>query len=249
MADSIPQIWKIIIKEDYENATNLIIHDHHLVKGSRVITSHKLTSTEIYSILILRAQNKLFSNIYFENLYNDYNIDSTAIYMLPHLITYNTYMRSFQYEILNNVLFLNKELHTFGIKSSPLCCFCNLYNETPYHIFYECDCVKCLWSDLVQSFQNNLILPTLTPQTAIFGFLDYTNNDSIFENNKCLSNHILLIFKLYVYKSREKKLLNINNLIAEIQKIKRIVKEIALPNSKKTIAFTKKWHITNNIVP
>ena len=130
-----------------------------------------------------------------------------------------------------------------------MCSFCNLYDETPYHIFYECDCAKCLWSDLVQFFQNNLILPTLTPQTAIFGFLDYTNNDSIFENNKCLSNHILLIFKLYVYKSREKKLLNINNLIAEIQKIKRIEKEIALPNSKKTIAFTRKWHIIDNIVP
>ena len=167
--------------------------------------------------------------------------------MLPHLITCNTYMRSFQYKILNHVSFLNKTLHNFGIKPSPLCSFCNLYNETPYHMFYECDCVKCLWSDLVQCFQNNLILPTLTPQTAIFGFLDYTNNDSIFENNKCLSNHILLIFKLYVYKSREKKLLNINNLIAEIQKIKRIEKEIALPNSKKTIAFTRKWHMINNI--
>ena len=209
----------------------------------------KLTSTEIYSILISRAQNKPSSNIYFENLYNDYNIDWTAIYMLPRLITNNTYMRSFQYKILNNVLFLNKKLHTFGIKPSPLCSFCNLYDETPYHMFYECDRVKCLWSDLVQCFQNNLILPTLTPQTAIFGFLDYTNNDSIFENNKCLSNHILLIFKLYVYKSREKKLLNINNLIAEIQKIKRIEKEIALPNSKKTIAFKRKWYIINNIVP
>ena len=32
------QRWKIIIKESYENTTNLIIHDHHLVKGSRVIT-------------------------------------------------------------------------------------------------------------------------------------------------------------------------------------------------------------------
>ena len=127
--------------------------------------------------------------------------------------------------------------------------FYNLYDETPYHMFYECDRVKCLWSDLVQCFQNNLILPTLTPQTAIFGFLDYTNNDSIFENNKCLSNHILLIFKLYVYKSREKKLLNINNLIAEIQKIKRIEKEIALSNSKKTITFTREWHIINNILP
>ena len=195
--------------------------------------------------MISRAQNKPSSNIYFENLYNDW----TAICTLPRLITNNTYMRSFQYKILNNVLFLNKKLHTFGIKPSPLCSFCNLYDETPYHMFYECDRVKCLWSDLVQCFQNNLILPTLTPQTAIFGFLDYTNNDSIFENNKCLSNHILLIFKLYVYKSREKKLLNINNLIAEIQKIKRIEKEIALPNSKKTIAFTRKWHIINNIVP
>ena len=58
LIDSIPQRWKIIIKENYENAINLIIHDHHLVKGSRVITLDKLTSTGIYSILISRAQNK-----------------------------------------------------------------------------------------------------------------------------------------------------------------------------------------------
>ena len=108
LIDSIPQRWKIIIKGNYENATNLIIHDHHLVKGSRVTALDKLTSTEIYSILISRAQNKPSSNIYFENLYNDYNIDWTAIHMLPRLITYNTYMQSFQYKILNNVLFLKK---------------------------------------------------------------------------------------------------------------------------------------------
>ena len=121
--------------------------------------------------MISRAQNKPSSNIYFENLYNDYNIDWTAIYMLPRL-TYNTYMRSFQYKILNNVLSLNKKLHTFGKKPSPLCSFCNLYDETPCYIFYECDCVKCLRSELVQCFQNNLILSTSTPQTATFGFLD-----------------------------------------------------------------------------
>ena len=195
--DSIPQRWKIIIKENYEKDTNFIIHNH-LVKGSRVITLDKLASTEIYYLLISRAQNTPSSNIYFKNLYNDYNIDWAAIYMLPRLITYNTYMRSFQYKILNNVLFLNKTLHTFGIKPSPLCSFCKLYDKTPYHMFYECDRVKCLWSDLVQCFQNNVILPTLTPQTTIFGFLDYTNNNSIFENNKCFSNHILLTFKLYV---------------------------------------------------
>ena len=47
----------------------------------------------------------------------------------------------------------------------------------------------------------------------------------------------------------KKKLININNLMAEIRNIKRIEKEIALTNSKKAIAFTRKWHIINNIVP
>ena len=78
-------------KKSYENAINRIIHDHHLVKGSRVITLDKLTSTELYSILISKTQNKPSSNIYFENLYNDYNIDWTAIYMLPRLTTYMRY--------------------------------------------------------------------------------------------------------------------------------------------------------------
>ena len=67
LIDSIPQRWKIIIKENYGNATNLIIHDHRLVKGLRVITLDKLTLTQIYSILISRAQNKPSSNIYFKN--------------------------------------------------------------------------------------------------------------------------------------------------------------------------------------
>ena len=44
---------------------------------------------------------------------------------------------------------------------------------------------------------------------------------------------------LCVYKSREKKLININKLIAKIRKVKRIEKEIALNNSKKTIDFQK----------
>ena len=124
--------------------------------------------------------------------------------MLPHLAKHNTYMRSFQYKLLNNVLFLSKKLHIFGIKWSPLCSFCNLCDKTPLHIFYECDSVKCLWSDLVQYFQNSLVLPTLTPQTASFGFLDSTNSDHKFKKNKLLINHILLVFNLYIYGSREK---------------------------------------------
>ena len=55
-------------------------------------------------------------------------------------------------------------------------------------------------------------------------------NNSFFENNKIFINHMLLIFKLYVYKSREKKFININSLIAEIQNVKRIEEENASNN-------------------
>ena len=68
LINSIGQRWKVINKEIFESASNVIIHDHRLVKGSRVITLDKLTSTEIYSVLISRAQNEPFPNIYFENV-------------------------------------------------------------------------------------------------------------------------------------------------------------------------------------
>ena len=97
--------------------------------------------------------------------------------MLPRLATYNIYMRSFQYKLLNNVF--------------PLCSFCNLCDKTPLHIFYECDSIKCLWSDLVHFFQSSLVLLILTPQTANFGFLDSTNSDYNFKKNKLLISHII----------------------------------------------------------
>ena len=66
-----------------------------------------------------------------------------------------------------------KKTHTFGIKTSPLGSCCNLYNElckTSFHIFHECDHIKCLRSDLAQCFQNNLILPTFTHRVPFLSF-------------------------------------------------------------------------------
>ena len=52
----------------------MIIHDHHLIKGSRVKALDKLTSTKIYSVLISKVQHMSSSKIYFGNLFSDYNI-------------------------------------------------------------------------------------------------------------------------------------------------------------------------------
>ena len=62
----------------------------------------------------------------------------------------------------------------------------NLYDKSPLYMFCECGRVKCLWSGLVQCFQNSLMIPTLTPQTAItpqtamiIGIPDSASSDTI----------------------------------------------------------------------
>ena len=78
------------------------------------------------------------------------------------------------------------------------------------------------------------VLSTLTSRATIFVILHSVSNNHFFENSKAFVNHIRLIFTLYVYKFRQKILININNLIAEIQKIQRIKKESFFINLKET---------------
>ena len=75
LISAIPEGWKFIIKQTHESTTNLIIHDHHVIKERRILTLDKLSSTEIYAILISKVQNKPSSNFYFENLFNGNDID------------------------------------------------------------------------------------------------------------------------------------------------------------------------------
>ena len=70
LIDSIPEKLKFIILKNYENAPNLITHDHPLFRDSRVISLDKLASTKVYSMLILLVIFLFYSYIYFESLFN-----------------------------------------------------------------------------------------------------------------------------------------------------------------------------------
>ena len=75
---------------------------------------------------------------------------------------------------------MNKKLHIFGIKSSPVFLLSDLRDGTSSHIFYECDRIKCLWPDLVKYFQNSLVLTTLTLES----FLDPLISSTVILNFK-----------------------------------------------------------------
>ena len=106
---AIPARWKKLIFDYNDINKNDLYQNHHVIKVASILSLDKLSSKEIYSILIsYTVNNKPTSNFYFEKLFENATLDWIKIYLPPLLSTIDTTLRSFQYKILNNVLFLNK---------------------------------------------------------------------------------------------------------------------------------------------
>ena len=73
--------------------------------------------------------------------------------MLPHLVMYNAYMPSFQYKILNKCPISLKKDSYFCNKAISTSCFCNIYDKTPFHIFYEGDPLNVFGRTLFNAFK------------------------------------------------------------------------------------------------
>ena len=100
--------------------------------------------------------------------------------------------------------------------------------------------MKQLWNHLRLFLTNDISFPILTPQTAIFGFAN-----KIEDNVYKITNHILLILKLHVYKSRERGTLELSTLIKEIKKVKLLEKNSAQNHVRKLEQYNIKREKTH----
>ena len=119
-----------------------------------------------------------------------------------------------------------------------LCSCCNEEEETLVHLFHSCLKTKQLWNKLRQYLSQFINIPQSTPQSSIVG---------IFVNNQhsVLINHLLLIFKFYIYSAKNTKQLNFDNLKKTIKKIKELEKEVTGSNKMKLL---KKWRPIDHII-
>ena len=92
-------------------------------------------------------------------------------------------------------IYLNKQLFTFNKKYTKLCSYCRLQVLTN-PIFVKCKFAIKLWSDLKDCCQCSFDLLILNPQSANFGFFEIDPNLLI------ILNHILLLYKYYIYSPR-----------------------------------------------
>ena len=205
-----------------------------------MVILEKLNSKELYSLLISAIEHQPTSQIFFDKLFPNIELPWKEIYLTARKATANSYLRCFNYKIINNVLYLNKKLFQFGKTQSPLCSFCHTEAETTLHIFHKFSATKILWNRLLLFFEADLDFPDLTPQAAFFGFVNESD-----KNLNILQNHILLLFKLYVYQSRERGVLNLNSLIKNVTKVKKLERKIASVREKKKIQLNNKWKSTD----
>ena len=134
------------------------------------------------------------------------------LYSSTHCNFWSSYTY-FQYKVLNNVLYLNEKFFSFGIFETTHCSFCSQINKRIEHLFCHCFIAKALWNSLNTFFENHLSLYDLTPQAAFFGFIKKHLHDSISQN------HLLVVFKIYLYKSRSYRFVHLKSLLLEIKKI------------------------------
>ena len=135
---ALPDSWKKVIADQRGNYRSIVILNDHLLRDNHIYSLEKLNAEERYSLSICFKKVLPSSQKYFENSFPDTSIKWRDAYILPRLATINNTLRMFHYKILNNVLYLNKQLFRFGLVTSKFCSFCYQVNETVIHIFAEC---------------------------------------------------------------------------------------------------------------
>ena len=108
-------------------------------------------------------------------------------------------------------------LFKFGKVISWWCSFSELHDETIMHLFYDCLIVRRIWNQLKSVLSNNLHFPINREcHLQILGFRLW----GIDTKEHLILNHLLLIFKMYIYNSRTTGYLNKSHLLMYIKDIK-----------------------------
>ena len=77
-------------------------------------------------------------------------------YLLPLHAVSEPYIRSFQFWVLNCILFTNDLLFKIGYIANPNCTFCNEALETFHHLLFYCAVSQVFWNDVIHNILSKL---------------------------------------------------------------------------------------------
>ena len=137
----------------------------------------KKKSRDYYNLLI--SNKAQFPNATI-NLRSEFHLSLDQlkqVFILPHSVAFEPYVKAFQYKILTSILFTNVKLHKIGFKESNLCSFCETVPETLHHLLFLCRHSRLFWSDFEcywLSLTNDRI--QLSLQDVVVGIISSQNS-------------------------------------------------------------------------
>ena len=208
--ETVPQKWKQQIKRSKDTVTSDLLQN-------KVVPI--MAVKEVYNKLLNKIIKPPTAQRTIEAVLQSTDINWPKVYMIPQKVTIDTTLRIFQFKILNNILYLNKRISKFDLNVSPLCSLCNQYPEDILHLFCKCAKTQDLWNSLANVFGENLDSPQLNPTIVFLGESNVQDNDNV------LLNHILLLFKKFIYDKKNHPArihyLSFTNYVKEVEKIEQ----------------------------
>ena len=139
--------WKIIcqfsiflhgqvLDIQYPSRSNLKTLQYRFAKGNPsfickndIFDITKVKSKDYYSLMISK-KGQLPNNVQkLKRHFNSIEEDLKLAFTLPHNITYEPYVKTFQYKILNSILYTNTKLFKIGYSEHDKCTFCSNVNQ------------------------------------------------------------------------------------------------------------------------
>lgn len=192
------------------------------------ITSKMVYRTCIKTVEIVPA---------FQNLASLYNVslkEIEKIFIRPRKCTLDSKLREFQFKLLHRIIYTNYHLYRFQFVQDDLCSYCQNFQETYQHLFFECSKIKEMWVNCAQ----NLKLPILTDLT--WKEIHIGIDGGTVEIGQLL-NHILILIKFMIFhyrgKSKPPTAIDIQDKLLESRKEER---KLAVERNTLTIHL-KKW--------
>ena len=122
--------------------SNLKTADHRLDRrlpyfncNSDVFDISKKKSKDFYSLIVSRKAQPPGNAKKLRQNFNLTEEELKVAFALPHKVAYEPYVKAFQYEILNLILYTNKKLFKVGCSERNKCTFCESESQPLDHLF------------------------------------------------------------------------------------------------------------------
>ena len=169
----------------------------------------------------------------FKKLTADFELSNAQeVFSIPYLVASETYVWSFQYRVLNFILFTNDKLFKIGLSDSDKCSFCGTYTEDLYHLFFNCSFVQAFWNVFtVWWFDLSGEYLILSLKDIMVGLLQ--RND--------LLNYLIILGKLTIWECRKNNTSPIFRLFLHKVEVKKQVEKIIAIRNRKLRDFQIRW--------